>query len=64
MNTIEGCCCVGKQNGEPYCPCKMRQLGIFKRNGRWIKPAQAEQDLGAVREGKSYFEDMYNGKHD
>lgn len=38
------CGCVGPQNGEPYCPCRMR--GVIERDGRWIEP---ERDLGAVR---------------
>jgi len=42
------CFCVGPQNGEPECPCRMRILGIFKREGRWIKPAEPERDLGPV----------------
>lgn len=37
------CFCVGKQNGEPYCPCMMKAKGVFRRNGRWIEP---EHDLG------------------
>ena len=24
------CFCVGRQNGEPCCPCEMRARGIFK----------------------------------
>lgn len=39
------CCCMGPQNGEPYCPCRMRSLGVKKKNGRWVVP---EQDLGPV----------------
>lgn len=37
------CFCIGPQNGEPYCPCRMRDMGIVKRNGRWVQP---ERDLG------------------
>lgn len=39
------CNCIGSQNNEPYCPCQMREKGVFKRNGRWIEP---EKDLGPV----------------
>ncbi len=39
------CFCIGKQNGEPYCPCEMRSKKVYKRNGRWIEP---EKDLGEV----------------
>lgn len=41
---IHPCCCIGEQNGEPYCPCKMKNLKVFKRDGRWIQP---ELDLGS-----------------
>ena len=40
------CNCIGPQPGEPFCPCMMRQRGIFRRNGRWIEPARGERDLG------------------
>lgn len=23
------CCCVGPQNGDPLCPCQMREVGVF-----------------------------------
>jgi len=32
------CHCIGRQGLEPYCPCRMRELGIFKRDGRWVQP--------------------------
>jgi hypothetical protein len=41
------CFCIGPQNGEPYCPCRMRDLGIVKRNGRWVQP---EKDLGPIKD--------------
>ena len=28
---MSGCFCMGPQNGEPFCPCKMRQLN------EWVK---------------------------
>ena len=37
------CNCVGPQNGEPRCPCQMRNIII--RDGRYIEP---EKDLGPV----------------
>lgn len=40
------CNCVGPQNGEPLCPCKMRNVII--RDGRYI---QKEHDLGPVSIG-------------
>lgn len=39
------CGCVGPQNGEPLCPCKMR--GVKVVNGRYVIPAQ---DLGPAQE--------------
>lgn len=38
------CNCVGPRNGQPRCPCQMRN--VIEREGRWIVP---EQDLGPVR---------------
>lgn len=37
------CFCIGPQNGEPLCPCRMR--GVIVRDGRYILP---ERDLGPV----------------
>ena len=37
------CNCVGPQNGQPYCPCQMRNVQI--KEGRYVRP---EQDLGLV----------------
>ena len=42
------CFCMGPQNGEPLCPCQMRALGVFKRDGEWILPAKEEQVLSKV----------------
>lgn len=42
------CCCIGCQNGEPYCPCKMRALGVIKRDGKWVLP---EKIIGDVEAG-------------
>lgn len=36
------CFCVGPQNGDPVCPCEMRNVVI--RNGRYV----SERDLGPV----------------
>lgn len=44
---VSTCCCVGPRNAEPYCPCRMRIEGIFERDGRWVKPAEPECDLGS-----------------
>lgn len=37
------CFCRGPQNGEPRCPCAMRNVQIV--NGRYVQPAQ---DLGPI----------------
>jgi len=37
------CNCIGPQNGEPRCPCRMSNVMI--RDGRYV---QREVDLGAV----------------
>lgn len=39
------CNCLGPQNGEPFCPCMMNRLGIFKRGDKWIEP---EKVVGVV----------------
>lgn len=36
------CGCVGPQNGQPLCPCQMRNVRI--KDGRYVR----EQDLGPV----------------
>ena len=45
MNTAEACCCIGRQNNEPFCPCEMRMREIFKRGDEWIEP---EKVVGKV----------------
>jgi len=42
----QACCCIGPQNGEPVCPCKMKDLRII--DGRYVQvidygPAQADE---------------------
>ena len=46
MNNVWACNCVGPQNGEPLCPCQMRN--VIVRDGRYI---QKERDLGPVSIG-------------
>lgn len=41
---IHSCFCVGPQDGDPVCPCMMKNLII--RNGRYIK----EIDMGPVKQ--------------
>jgi hypothetical protein len=40
---MHACNCMGPQNGEPYCPCMMRDM--VQHEGRWIRP---ERDIGPV----------------
>ncbi|QUT07965.1 hypothetical protein KFK14_11565 [Sphingobium phenoxybenzoativorans] len=44
MSEVRVCNCVGPQNGQPRCPCMMRN--VIQRDGRWI---ELERDLGPVR---------------
>lgn len=51
------CNCIGPQNGEPMCPCRMR--GVIIKDGRYVQP---EIDLGPVKpsidiDGPGKFED-------
>lgn len=39
---MSACFCVGPQNGNPVCPCRMRNMK--RRNGRWVE----EHDFGPV----------------
>lgn len=34
------CNCIGPQNGQPACPCAMRNVKVI--NGRWVRT----EDLG------------------
>lgn len=44
MATTYACACIGPQNGQPRCPCMMRNVTI--ENGRYVE----RRDLGPVRE--------------
>jgi len=35
LSGIKTCFCIGPQNGDPVCPCRMRNLQ--KKDGRWIE---------------------------
>jgi hypothetical protein len=50
-DTYSACCCVGRQDGEPFCPCEMKARGIHKKSGRWIEPPSGETDHGPVKLG-------------
>lgn len=45
--TFQPCNCVGPQDGQPACPCAMRNVQIL--NGRYV----IVQDLGPVPQTKS-----------
>ena len=45
---MASCFCVGPQNGEPLCPCKMRGVKII--DGRYVRT----EDLGPVKKGKVF----------
>ena len=49
---MSSCFCIGPQNGQPLCPCKMRGVRII--DGRYVKV----EDLGPanVRDWKTDFE--------
>jgi hypothetical protein len=38
----QACNCIGPQNGQPACPCAMRNVKVV--NGRWVRT----EDLGPV----------------
>ena len=42
-SNAQPCFCIGPQKGQPFCPCKMRNVTI--KNGRYIE----EIDLGPVK---------------
>jgi hypothetical protein len=42
-STVQACNCIGPQNGQPLCPCAMRNVEM--REGRWVR---READLGPV----------------
>lgn len=37
------CACLGPQNGEPYCPCRMRREGL-ETSSQW-----AQEDIDALQ---------------
>ncbi len=45
LDAPKPCCCIGPQNGEPLCPCRMKSVKI--KDGRYVLPAK---DLGPVKE--------------
>ena len=47
IGTFRGaCCCTGKQNGEPLCPCDMRRTGAYKHGDEWVIPERRIKDNG------------------
>jgi len=53
--TMHACSCVGRQNNEPFCPCMMREKGVFKRDGSWVIPERTLSDVLEITK-KSGFE--------
>lgn len=43
LPTTHACGCIGPQNGDPVCPCRMRSMQQV--NGRWVE----QIDHGPVR---------------
>lgn len=41
LSQVSACFCMGPQNGQPLCPCAMKN--VFIRDGRYIR---REVDLG------------------
>ena len=48
---MSACNCIGPQNGEPVCPCEMKNVKII--DGRYVRV----EDLGAapVRSGDNFW---------
>lgn len=53
------CFCMGPQNGEPFCPCIMRERGIIKRDGKWIEP---EKVIGDVMPSTPFKDHIFKEK--
>lgn len=43
--TGHACGCMGPQEGDPFCPCQMRQLIAMKYATRTVTPTQAGEEL-------------------
>ena len=48
VSLVQACACRGPQNGEPLCPCAMRNVQSV--NGRYVLPGR---DLGPATEGRN-----------
>ena len=44
-NQTSACNCIGPINDEPFCPCMMLKLGIFKRGDKWVEPEKVVGDV-------------------
>lgn len=51
------CACMGPQNNEPYCPCKMKNLKVKEKNGMWVIP---EQTIGPVIKQNEKTAEIYS----
>lgn len=63
MNESSACNCMGPQNGEPFCPCMMNRLGIFKRDGKWIEPEKVVGDVKSPYKPSMPFAQKWDSNH-
>ena len=56
------CFCIGPQNGEPLCPCRMRN--VTKSNGRYIEEIDHGPVLDSSREDWVNYEDAIQQERD
>ena len=49
MNNASACGCIGPQNGEPVCPCRMKYVTI--KDGRYVSVT----DLGPAPFKQEFF---------
>lgn len=61
------CCCIGPQNGQPLCPCRMR--GVTIQDGRCIEvidhgPVPTKEQVEGQREMRRLIEDILAGRLD
>lgn len=54
MNELNLCACMGPQNGEPYCPCRMVKEGL-PTSGKW-----SQDDIDQMRKALAEIFDRKN----
>lgn len=60
---VGACACVGPQNGEPFCPCRMKREAA-KQQGQWAlsqlqKPSPFKSYVGAPPEPRKTLRDEF-----